>query len=195
MSNKAQTLKAAPLVPSLDTTRRLTASGGSQTAAPHPGIEATAIVPAPAKDVFAFLADLENHWLVADRFVGVITLEGPRGARSGGVVALRGPLGLRRTEDPHPGRRRAAPHGRHGGDRLSNIRHRQMVARRPRSGHQSGARGNRRGSGAARTLVARSRRAPVASPPLRAHLEAPVRTPQRTPGAATSQGRLKTEET
>jgi uncharacterized protein YndB with AHSA1/START domain len=49
------------------------------------------------EDVFAFLADLENHWLIADRFVEVVDLEGPSGARHGGRVRVRGPLGVRRT--------------------------------------------------------------------------------------------------
>ena len=49
------------------------------------------------EEVFAFLADLENHWLIADRFVEVVDLEGPPGARHGGRVRVRGPLGVRRT--------------------------------------------------------------------------------------------------
>ena len=60
-------------------------------------ISAVALVPAPRDAVFAFLADLENHWRVADRFVEVVELEGPPGARTGGRVRVRGPLGLRRT--------------------------------------------------------------------------------------------------
>jgi uncharacterized protein YndB with AHSA1/START domain len=51
----------------------------------------------PPEDVFAFLTDLENHWLIADRFVDVVELEGPPGARHGGRVRIRGPLGIRRT--------------------------------------------------------------------------------------------------
>ena len=47
--------------------------------------------------IFAFLADLENHWLIADRFVEVVDLTGPPGARTGGRVRVRGPLGVRRT--------------------------------------------------------------------------------------------------
>ena len=60
-------------------------------------IAARAIVSAERPLVFAFLADLENHWLLADRFVEVLSLEGPPGARNGGKVAVRGPLGIRRT--------------------------------------------------------------------------------------------------
>lgn len=44
-----------------------------------------------------FLSDLENHWLIADRFVEVIDLTGPPGARTGGHVRVHGPLGVRRT--------------------------------------------------------------------------------------------------
>ncbi len=62
-------------------------------------IAATGTVAAPAAVVFAFLADLENHWAIADRFVEVETLEGPAGARVGGVVAIHGPLGVRRRAE------------------------------------------------------------------------------------------------
>jgi hypothetical protein len=47
--------------------------------------------------VFAFLADLENHWRLAGRYVEVLELEGPPGGRQGGRVRIRGPLGLGRT--------------------------------------------------------------------------------------------------
>ena len=60
-------------------------------------VRATRSVPAEVADVFAFLADLENHWLLADRFVEVVELSGPPGGRTGGRVRVRGPLGLRRT--------------------------------------------------------------------------------------------------
>jgi hypothetical protein len=42
-------------------------------------------------------ADLENHWLLADRFIEVLTLNSPPGARDGGRVRMRGPVGPRRT--------------------------------------------------------------------------------------------------
>jgi uncharacterized protein YndB with AHSA1/START domain len=57
-----------------------------------PPIEATAVVPAPADEVFAFLSDLSNHWRLVDRFVDVLSVDG-----SAGLVRLRGPLGVRRT--------------------------------------------------------------------------------------------------
>jgi hypothetical protein len=60
-------------------------------------IAADGIVHAPSEAVFAFLSDLENHWLIADRFVDVLRLNGKAGDRNGGWVRLRGPLGLRRT--------------------------------------------------------------------------------------------------
>ena len=67
-------------------------------AEPAADIEAAAVVPAPPEDVFAFLADLGNHWIVADPLVEVVDLHGPdRGPADGGRVRLRGPLGLRRT--------------------------------------------------------------------------------------------------
>ena len=68
-------------------------------AEPAADVEATALVPAPAEEVFGFLDDLGNHWIVADRFVEVIDLHHPDGASraAGGTVRLRGPLGIRRT--------------------------------------------------------------------------------------------------
>jgi hypothetical protein len=61
-------------------------------------ISAAGQVPASQEEVFAFLSDLENHWLLADRFVEVLTLDrGTDGAVHGGSVRMRGPLGLGRT--------------------------------------------------------------------------------------------------
>ena len=60
-------------------------------------IHASHVVGAEAADVFTFLSDLENHWAIAGRFVDVVDLTGPPGARTGGRVRVRGPLGLRRT--------------------------------------------------------------------------------------------------
>jgi hypothetical protein len=61
-------------------------------------IAAERVVVASPQVVFAFLADLENHWLLADRFVEVLTLERPPegGPANGGTVMMRGPLGLGR---------------------------------------------------------------------------------------------------
>lgn len=54
-----------------------------------------------AAAVFGFLADLENHWLLTDRFVEVLTLDrSPDGGPAhGGRVRIRGPLGLARTAE------------------------------------------------------------------------------------------------
>jgi uncharacterized protein YndB with AHSA1/START domain len=56
-------------------------------------------VQAPPAEVFAFLADLETHWQLADRFIEVVSLERPSGGgpAHGGVVRMRGPLGLGRA--------------------------------------------------------------------------------------------------
>jgi uncharacterized protein YndB with AHSA1/START domain len=56
-------------------------------------------VAASPRAVFTFLADLENHWLLTDRFVEVLRLERPGEGRPahGGTVRMRGPLGLGRT--------------------------------------------------------------------------------------------------
>jgi hypothetical protein len=59
-------------------------------------ISATATVTAGSQAVFAFLADLENHWRLTGPRIEVVSLEGPPGARSGGVVRMRGPLGTGR---------------------------------------------------------------------------------------------------
>jgi uncharacterized protein YndB with AHSA1/START domain len=67
-------------------------------AEPAADVEAAALVPAPAEEVFAFLADLGNHWMVTDRFVEVVDLHATDGQpANGGRVRLRGPLGVRRT--------------------------------------------------------------------------------------------------
>lgn len=70
-------------------------------------LAAAALLPAPPGEIFDFLGDLENHWRLADRFIEVLTLDGPPGARTGGRVRMHGPLGLRRTattrvEAAHP---------------------------------------------------------------------------------------------
>jgi carbon monoxide dehydrogenase subunit G len=66
-----------------------------------PRVAAERVVAAPVAAVFGFLADLENHWLLTDRFVEVLTLDrSPDGGPAhGGKVRIRGPLGLTRTAD------------------------------------------------------------------------------------------------
>ena len=55
-------------------------------------------VAASPEEVFDFLSDLGNHWLMADRFVEVVRLDGAPGEpATGGVVRMHGPLGIRRT--------------------------------------------------------------------------------------------------
>ena len=56
-------------------------------------------VDAPADVVFGYLADLEQHWQLADRFIEVVSLERPAagGAARGGVVRMKGPLGIHRA--------------------------------------------------------------------------------------------------
>jgi uncharacterized protein YndB with AHSA1/START domain len=61
-------------------------------------VSATREIDAPPADVFAFLADLENHWALAADWVEVVALDRVDGGPArGGRVRLRGPLGLRRT--------------------------------------------------------------------------------------------------
>ena len=56
-------------------------------------------MPVSPRALFEFLSDLERHWLLADRFVEVLTLERVPGTGRavGGTVRVRGPLGLART--------------------------------------------------------------------------------------------------
>jgi polyketide cyclase/dehydrase/lipid transport protein len=56
-------------------------------------IEADGLVPAGREAVFAFLASLDRHWQLADRWIEVVSLDGDRGGR----VRMRGPLGVHRT--------------------------------------------------------------------------------------------------
>jgi hypothetical protein len=62
-----------------------------------PELATEGLIPASPSSVFGFLADLENHWLVAGRNIEVLELTGPPGSRSGGSVRIRGPFGLSRT--------------------------------------------------------------------------------------------------
>jgi uncharacterized protein YndB with AHSA1/START domain len=59
---------------------------------PLASIEASRVVSAPPSAVFAFLAELENHWKLAGRWVEPLSIEANRGR-----VRVHGPLGLRRT--------------------------------------------------------------------------------------------------
>jgi hypothetical protein len=66
----------------------------SRVGAPIVARRVVAVAPGP---LFAFLADLENHWRIAERFVRVVRLKGRRGAHHGSVLRVAGPLGLYRT--------------------------------------------------------------------------------------------------
>jgi hypothetical protein len=61
-------------------------------------IAASRIVPASRTVVFAFLAEMHNHWTLAgDRIELVEVDNGPeRGPGAWGVVMIRGPFGIRR---------------------------------------------------------------------------------------------------
>lgn len=63
------------------------------------GIAAEGTVAAPSQEVFDFLARLENHWQLADRWIEVASLDGDGdgAGANGGAVTVRGPLGLSRT--------------------------------------------------------------------------------------------------
>ncbi len=56
-------------------------------------------VTASAGSLFEYLADLEQHWQLVDRFIEVVSLERPPGGgpARGGVVRMRGPLGIGRV--------------------------------------------------------------------------------------------------
>jgi hypothetical protein len=63
-------------------------------------IDAAGFVPATPERVFEFLAALENHWELADRFIDVLELDRPPAdapGAQGGRVQMQGPLGLSRT--------------------------------------------------------------------------------------------------
>lgn len=55
-------------------------------------IEASRVVHAAPRSVFTFLAELENHWKLAGRWVEPLSID-----HSSGRVRIHGPLGLRRT--------------------------------------------------------------------------------------------------
>ena len=55
-------------------------------------VVARRLVPRPAEELYALLADLRGHWDLAGRWVHPLELRA-----DGGTVRVRGPLGLRRT--------------------------------------------------------------------------------------------------
>ena len=56
-------------------------------------------IAAPAATIFAYLADLEQHWQLADQFIQVVSLDRPPGGgpANGGVVRMCGPLRIWRA--------------------------------------------------------------------------------------------------
>lgn len=50
----------------------------------------------PPERLYEFLCTLDNHWLLADRFVSLVRLHGPVDSRTGGEIMICGPWGLRR---------------------------------------------------------------------------------------------------
>ncbi|MDQ6779038.1 MAG: SRPBCC family protein [Actinomycetota bacterium] len=68
----------------------------------HPRSERPRIISArkevrvPPESVYGFLATLDNHWLLTDRFVSIVRLHGPVQLRTGGEIIIRGPWGLHR---------------------------------------------------------------------------------------------------
>lgn len=54
----------------------------------------SAEVGVPVDEVFAFLADLRNHWRLAGRWIDVVALRPAEGRADGATVRLRGPLGM-----------------------------------------------------------------------------------------------------
>ena len=73
-------------------------------------IRARKDIRAPAHALHAFLAALDNHWLLTDRFVSLVRLHGPASSRTGGEIMIRGPWGMHRhartwlEADDHPER-------------------------------------------------------------------------------------------
>lgn len=76
------------------TVHRMSASAVAARAGTFGVIVARREIAAPRERVFEFLADLNNHWLLADRFIEMVRLDD---SGSGGRVRLCGPFGLRRT--------------------------------------------------------------------------------------------------
>jgi hypothetical protein len=57
-------------------------------------ITSARVIPRAPEHVYAFLADLANHWYLSDPY---LRLEGIRASGVGGRFVIRGPLGLHRT--------------------------------------------------------------------------------------------------
>ena len=64
--------------------------------APAGVIRASHLVPLRREAVFGVLCDLDRHRALTDHGMEILSLDGPPGRRTGGLVELRGPAGLRR---------------------------------------------------------------------------------------------------
>jgi hypothetical protein len=80
-------------------------------ASPAISIVARATVAAAPSDIFELLGDLDRHRELTDRGMRILTLHGPPGRRTGGIVELRGPMGVTRLA-------RTRVHGGERGSRL-----------------------------------------------------------------------------
>jgi hypothetical protein len=63
---------------------------------PDVSIAARTTIAAEASDIFGLLGDLDRHRDLTDQGMRILSLQGPRGRRTGGLVELRGPVGLTR---------------------------------------------------------------------------------------------------
>jgi Polyketide cyclase / dehydrase and lipid transport len=63
---------------------------------PDVSIAARATIAAAPGDVFELLGDLERHRDLTDHAMRILSLHGPPGRPTGGLVELRGPVGLTR---------------------------------------------------------------------------------------------------
>jgi hypothetical protein len=132
---------------------------------------------------FALLSDLDNHWRLADRFVDVLRLRGPFGARHGGEIRIKGPLGVRRTARTTITATRlpVADHG-HCTIRPQDHRPSELVAASQSGWPSSRARRRRALDRSAGSRLASDRRAALAGPPPRSSTE-PTGMPTRYGGS------------
>jgi hypothetical protein len=59
-------------------------------------LAADAVLGARPAEIFPLLCDLDQHHHLTDAGMRIISLDGQRGRRTGGLVELRGPLGIKR---------------------------------------------------------------------------------------------------
>ena len=145
---------------------------------PEP-IEADGLIPAGREAVFAFLADLANHWDLADRWVEVVSLTP---AHDGGrVIGARPTRAAPNRRHPRRRGRAAGAHRGHGATR-PHARRRALgaaarVARHARASRREGAR-----RGPDRPAAPRRRRARLAATALHGHAQPPRAGRRRASG-------------